>query len=281
MSKVSEYLDTLQSQGRYTVWRDEIGKAVPGSPLALKAALHRLAQKKRVTSPRRGFYVIVPLEYRVAASPPASWFIDLMKYLGRHYYVGLLSAAALHGASHQKPQEFQVISNKPLRGIHVGRLKIRFIKKGGIEKTPTVNIQTETGIMHVSTPEATAFDLVRYVDIAGSLSNVATILTELAESLDAAKLLTTAQSGVELASVQRVGHLLESLGFVALVSPLWEWLLQQKPYPVLLKPGRKGSNGHKDVRWSVVVNEQVEVDVLCLSKKHDPERLKWWNWKDE
>lgn len=262
MSKISEYIDTLQSQGRYTVRRDEIAKAISGSPAALKAALHRLAQKKRVTSPRRGFYVIVPLEYRVQASPPASWFIDdLMKYLGKSYYVGLLSAAALHGASHQKPQEFQVISNKHLRGIQVGRLPIRFVKKRGAEKTPTVNIQTETGVMRVSTPEATAFDLVRYMDIAGSLSNVATVLAELAESLDAAKLLAVAQTGVEIASVQRVGHLLESLGFAALVSPLWEWLSQQKPCPVLLRPGRKDSKEHKNVRWSVIVNEQVEVDV--------------------
>lgn len=261
MSKISEYLDTLQSQGRYTVRKDELTQGVPSTPPVLKVALHRLAQKKRVVSPRRGFYVIVPLEYRIQASPPASWFIDdLMKYLGSPYYVGLLSAAELHGASHQKPQEFQVISNKALRKIHVGRLKIRFIKKCRIQKTPTMNIQTATGHMCVSTPEATAFDLVRYIGISGALSNVATILAELAESLDAAKLLLAAQSEVGIASIQRLGYLLEFLGFADLVSSLWEWFSQQKRYPILLQPGPKKSYDGKDPRWSVIVNEKVEVD---------------------
>lgn len=38
-----------------------------------------------------------------------------MKFLGQPYYVGLLSAAALHGAAHHQPQEFQVVTNKQFR----------------------------------------------------------------------------------------------------------------------------------------------------------------------
>src|SRR5207244_10392072 len=64
---------------------------------------------------RRGFYVIVPPEYRVAGSLPAAWFIrDLMDYLRRPYYVGLLTAPSLHGAAHQAPQEFQVVTDRAL-----------------------------------------------------------------------------------------------------------------------------------------------------------------------
>jgi len=48
-------------------------------------------------------YVLVPLEYLHAGAPPPSWFIDdLMKAMERPYYVGLLSAAGIHGASHQQ-----------------------------------------------------------------------------------------------------------------------------------------------------------------------------------
>ena len=66
--------------------------------------------------------MIVPLEYLHAGGPPPSLFIDdLMKAMERPYYVGLLSAAALHGASHQQPQEFQVFSDRPIRPIQVGR----------------------------------------------------------------------------------------------------------------------------------------------------------------
>ncbi len=262
LPKISEYIDMLQSQGRYTVCKDEISKVMMISPDALKIALLRLVQKKRIACPRRGFYVIVPLEYRIKDAPPVSWFIDdLMKYLGSPYYVGLLSAAELHGAAHQKPQEFQVISKKPLREIRMRGLRIRFIKKRNMEKTPVMNVQTETGSMCVSTLEATSFDLIRYMDMAGSLSNVATVLAELAESLNPEKLLVAAQIDIELSSIQRLGYLIESLGFKQLVAPLWEWTSHQRLYPVLLKPGHRDAKSFKDARWSVIVNEQVELDI--------------------
>jgi hypothetical protein len=41
---------------------------------------------------------------------PINLFIDdMMKSLNKRYYVGLISAAALHGAAHQKPMEYYVI----------------------------------------------------------------------------------------------------------------------------------------------------------------------------
>ena len=72
------------------------------------------------------FYVIVPLEYRAVGAPPVSWFIhDLMKAMELPYYVSLLSAAALHGASHQQPQTFQVMTDRSLRSVLAGRTTLR------------------------------------------------------------------------------------------------------------------------------------------------------------
>ena len=67
---------------------------------------------------------------------PATWFIDaLMKHFSQEYYVGLLTAAALHGAAHQQPMTFQVITDKRTRNITVGELFIEFIcKKLGIDQ---------------------------------------------------------------------------------------------------------------------------------------------------
>ena len=65
--------------------------------------LYRLERSGAIVSPRRRF-VVVPGGYCSAGGPPAIWFIeDLMRHLGRRYYVALLSAAALHGAGHQQP----------------------------------------------------------------------------------------------------------------------------------------------------------------------------------
>jgi hypothetical protein len=95
------------------------------STVAIEAALRRLKRRGRIASPRRGFYVLVPVEYREAGCPPVSWFIDdLMRFLKQPDYVGLLSAAAIHGAAHQQPMLFQVVTDRPSRPVRVGRVRI-------------------------------------------------------------------------------------------------------------------------------------------------------------
>jgi len=190
---LGELVDALQASGRYTFRREEALAALEVSAGAFTKAMRRLAAKQRIVAPRRGFFVVVPLEYRSAGAPPASWFVDdLMTFHGRRYYVGLLSAAALHGAAHQQPQQFQVVTDRPLRPTVVGRSSIRFFYKRELSSTPTAEIKTETGTLRTSTPEATAFDLVRYVAGAGNLNNVATVLAELAEVIDAERLVRAA-----------------------------------------------------------------------------------------
>ena len=96
---IRRFLDDLQAQGRYSFTDAEARDAVTSSPRAAAEALRRLRADGRVATPRKGFDVIVPPEYREAGCPPASWFIDdLMRFTGRPYYVALLSAAAVHGA---------------------------------------------------------------------------------------------------------------------------------------------------------------------------------------
>ena len=51
-------------------------------------------------------------------------------YLGKPYYVGLLSAAALHGAAHQQPMTDYIVTQTPApRNISNKRLKIAFFAK--------------------------------------------------------------------------------------------------------------------------------------------------------
>ena len=257
----SMFVDGLQASGRYTFLRNEVLTATGSSRIAIKNALRRLVAKGRVVAPRRGFYVIVPLEYRATGSPPASWFIDdLMRFQGKPYYVGLLTAASLHGAAHHAPQEFQVVTSDPLRPITLGPIRLRFFTKRSMAKTPTVPVKTETGAMRVSTPEITALDLVRYPTGAGQLGNVATVLSELAEKLDPARLLHAAEGDVELPSIQRLGYLLEVSRKSSLTKALNRWLKEREPRRALLSPGRNAKGSTTNDRWQIVVNEKVEVD---------------------
>ncbi len=259
---MSAWVEQLQARGRYTFTRTEAESNTARSFVAAQSALRRLKAKGHVVSPRHGFYVVVPPEYRAAGSPPASWFIDdLMRHLGQPYYVALLSAAAIHGAAHQQPMVFQVVTNKPTREMRVGKVAIQFSMSRRVEKLPAIPQQTETGTMRVATPETTAFDLVRYPASAGHLSNAATVLSELAERLDAQALAAIAPL-VRLPDVQRLGFLLDAVGQGQLAEPLADWLKGQQPHTVALHPGGEEPVGVKpNRRWHVLGNVELEVDI--------------------
>ena len=257
---LSNWVEQLQSQGRYTFARSEV-EARPGqSPLAAQSALRRLRQQRRVVSPRRGFHVVVPPEYRAAGSPPASWFVDdLMRHLGQPYYVSLLSAAAIHGAAHQQPMVFQVVTDRPTRAMRAGRVTIRFWMAGNVEHMPVAEVRTETGTMRLASPESTAFDLVRYPSGAGDLSNAATVLSELAERLDPKSLVGVAPL-VRLPDVQRLGYLLEAVGERRRAAPLAAWLEAREPRVVPLLKGVAARGVEVNARWKVAPNEELELD---------------------
>jgi predicted transcriptional regulator of viral defense system len=258
---LAESVENLQARGRYTFTRVEGLGGEHRSELALEAALRRLKGRHRIVSPRRGFYVLVPPEYRAAGCPPASWFIDdLMRFLDRPYYVGLLSAAAIHGAAHQQPMIFQVVTDRPTRPAGAGRVRIEFHMSRRIEAVPVVQVQTETGTMRVSSAEATALDLVRFARSAGHLSNVATVLAELADKLDPATLAKLAQT-YAVPVGQRLGYLLQRLGQLELAASLARGLESRRRRIVLLAPGEARGEAPADSRWSVVPNAIVEVEV--------------------
>lgn len=258
---LAELVDSYQASGRYVLTRTQASTTLGLSDEALKKAVQRLRAKRRLAVPRRGFFVIVPVEYRQAGAPPPSWYIaELMKFCGRRYYVSLLTAAALHGAAHQQPQEFQVVSDGQLRPVVVGRARLRFFRKLRIDPTPIIDVKTETGIMRVATPEATALDLLRYLKGAGHLGHVATVLAELAGKMDGGRLVAAAKLEGDLPSAQRLGYLLEAVGARSVAAALALWIAGQRPPYVLLRPDRSSRLSSKDERWRVMVNEQIETE---------------------
>ena len=131
------------------------------SAAAAKLALNRLAKQRVIASPVRGFYVIMPPDYRSLGCLPADQFIPaLMKGLDLPYYAGLLSAAQFHGAARQRPEEFQVFLGKNRRSIQCGAVRVAFLARKRLAEVPVQNFDTPRGTILVSSPEATALDLV-------------------------------------------------------------------------------------------------------------------------
>jgi predicted transcriptional regulator of viral defense system len=59
---LAAFVDNLQARGRYTFTRAEAAEPMVITDLALEAALRRLKKRGRIANPRRGFYVVVPLD---------------------------------------------------------------------------------------------------------------------------------------------------------------------------------------------------------------------------
>lgn len=261
---LAEYIAALQMSGRYTFTRDEAVVALQVTLNAFKLAAHRLIKKKKLMRPRHRFYVIVPTEHQAAGSPPVTWYIDaLMRDSKQDYYVGLLSAAALHGAAHQQPQVFQVITSESLRPIVMGRTRIQFLAKKSITSASHQSIKTYTGYMNVSTPEMTAFDLVRYMKSAGYLSHVATVLNELQEKLDPARFILLLETGnLELPYLQRLGYLLElTEAQENILALLKDWIKKHAARFVPLRADKTYKNAPKNTDWHLHINEEIESDI--------------------
>ena len=258
----SELADWLIGQGRHFVSTSEVAEILGIRPGSVSASLERSREAGKLVSVTKGGWVPVPPEYRIAGAPPPSHFIhQLMEFLGHSYYVGLLSAAAIHGASHQAPMVFQVVTPAKLRGRTIGRGRIRFIQRSDISDRPRVQHNVPTGRIWISTPEVTVFDLVESPEQSAGLSNSATIIGGLLndDMLNPAEMVSVGAKYPK-AVVQKAGYLIDlmarEMGVEFDTQMLYE-LVKESRYRSLW-PG--DSPGLHDPRWHIVANAEIEHD---------------------
>ena len=268
-SALSSYVSGLLSTGRTVFTAEEAERALGVGRGAFLDAAERLQRRKALLNPRRGFYVVVPPQHASWGAPPPAWYIDaLMRHEGQSYYVGLLKAAELHGATHQAVMEFQVISAKRLPQIRAGRNRIVFYFRKNVEAVTagTEGRKTDTGTMKISSAALTALDLLRYPQASGGIDNVATVLSDLGEKIDLEQL-ATFSALVERPVVQRLGHLLEHLGHDALTGAMLQALHARGSLPwteldrqEVRHPDFEPEPQQRDPRWRVIVRRVPEPD---------------------
>lgn len=255
---LNTWLDALQARGQYTFTREQQLREGPG---AERTALWRAQRAGRLAQPRSGFFVIVPPEHRAIGAPPAPWFIDdLMRFEKQAYYVGLLSAASLYGASAQAVQEFQVVVPVPLRPVRSGRLRIHFVMRSDLRTAAVRDHQTPTGSMRISTPEQTALDVVRYPLVCGGWDNVASVVRDLAPALDAVTLTRVARAQDDTRTVQRLGYLLEHLADADGLSRALATVVSRATRYVALDARAPREDAERNERWHLLVNRAVQPD---------------------
>lgn len=265
--KLAEYANQKEAHGRLYFTKEEAMFSLGSSSSAFKSALNRLIQKKRlaILKPGSDLIFILPVVWQSHGVLPPHWIADpLMKHLGIPYYIGLLSAAERYGAAHQRPQTFQILIPQRLNRIRNNMLQVDFYQNAQLSEIPTQELMVETGKAIYSTPEATALDLVKYYRHCGYWSNVATVFSELHESLDQKKLMDLIQRNVyEPSVIQRFGFLmsLEEVEGSYLVEELKNRIQKDKPRVIPLQSGQKYDRSQINKDWRIYINEVIEVDV--------------------
>ena len=248
------------ARGQYHFTSSEFRSALGVSAAAANQALWRLTNRSEIASPGRGFYVVVPPEYRAIGCLPADQFIPaLMDQRGMRYYVGLLSAAQYHGAAHHRPQVFQVMVERSRRPITCGAVRVDFIARAGLANVPLSTFDSPRGTVVASTVEATAVDLVGYMGRAGGVDRVAGMLSELSEQMDPVLLVNAARSASVLWA-QRLGFLLEFVGAEDRCGPLKDHVRQRARNYTRLLPSARADGAARSGDWQLLVNARIEAE---------------------
>jgi hypothetical protein len=251
------FCDARLALGRVTLALSDLVKASGLSALAAKRQLSRLRSKVVRVSPRQPFFLIVSPEHRSMGAPPATWWLqDYFNWLGRPYYLALQSAASVFGSNPQALQVTQVMTDKPFRPIKVGRTQLRFFVKRGIERTPTQQPEGAVAPLLVSTPEATANDLIRYATSIGGIERAAETIRPLLPMLRANELKRVLNGENEPTVAQRLGFVIEACGNKSLAKVVRDWLPDELT-PVALAPVKGKRDSLPLVkRWQVLNNSR-------------------------
>jgi hypothetical protein len=182
---------------------------------------------------------------------------DYFRLREQPYYLGLLSAAAMHGSSQQAVQVTQVMTLLPVRPMQVGRLRIEFHVKASLERTPLTELRGLAAPLAVSSPEATALDLVVFNQSIGGTERAAEVISGLLPTMSAAGLRQALLAESRVAVKQRLGYIFEILGATKLAN-IVEASLPARTMRILLQLATPSTGASAIAPWGVVDNIELK-----------------------
>lgn len=263
---ISKWLDSVLAKGMYGFSKESIHQQLPDlSEVAVKRALNRLSKNGKIVSLFKGYYVIITPQFASKGILPPEMYLDnLMNYLHRPYYMALLNAAVFHGASHQQPQEYFVVTGFPvLRTTHKKGLKLNYISVKEIHESLIEKKKTVSGYLNISNAILTACDLIQFEKRVGGLNRVAEILNELVEVIKPSDFTDSLLGYVHVTVFQRLGYLLEYVLFNKELSDSLFQKMKEKEFTLFRTPldktnEIKGCSSNN--RWKVIVNTTIDID---------------------
>ena len=263
---LSEWIERREMTGFPTFSYKDVTASFPAlSARVLSNELYRLKKLRRIQSVHRGFYTVVPIRFKDRGIvPPYNYVGQLMAYLGKPYYICLLSAGVLHGAAHQRPQRLSIMTVPPRISLGKNRnIQLAWGYRKTIPQEMLCRTNSDTGVILYSCAELTAVDLVQFCHLAGGLSVVTTVMEELVEKTDFGKYGDRLVKITTLPTLQRLGYLLdvvlnnqnqaESIGLI-----LQPYMKDLKYRP--LAKSRHMGDTEKNARWKIIANQKIEPD---------------------
>ena len=248
-------LDRLLAVGRVAFPLAELVKETRLSPLAAKRQLMRLGD--RVVQPwrRHPFFLIVAPEHRAVGAPPVAWWLDdFFQWLGRPYYLALQSAAETYGSAPQALQVTQIMTSESRRELVLGRLRLQFFVKRHTSRTPTQSLANAYAPLAVSTPEATAMDLIRYASRIGGLGRAVETLRPLIPRIRVSELRRALEIEDEVSTAQRLGYIVERSGNTTLANAIHAWLPTSLPLIPVVSTKVRPPSAPVIARWRLLDN---------------------------
>lgn len=249
----SDLLTAITREGKKVFTYGEAAKAYGSDDSRLRNLLSTLVKRGWLRRIEKGKYLILPFE----AGSEKEWteheFI-IASYLIQPYYIGFRSALNYYGYTEQISRTVYIASprRKLSSTLEISGVTYRFIYMSESKFFGAKQAYIDGNPVNISEPEKTIVDCLDRMRYCGGIPEIAKALWYGQEELDFIKMAQYSRRNGNRAASQRLGYLIEQLGFKA--ERAIEILLQNMstrytPLDVLSEP-----RGKHIKKWKIILN---------------------------
>ena len=249
----SDLLTEMTRQGKRIFTFKDAVRAYGSSGQSLRELLSTLVKRGWLQRVEKGKYLILPFE----AGREREWteheFI-IASYLIEPYYIGFRSALNYYGYTEQISRTVFIASTrrKLKSSLEISGVTYRFVTMSERKFFGAKQISINGYQVNISEPEKTIVDCLDQLRYCGGISEVAKALWYGRDELDFVKVAEYSRRNGNRAASQRLGYLIEILGFKAdkAIGILLQGISRRYAYLDSLSEPK----GKYIDRWKVIVN---------------------------
>jgi predicted transcriptional regulator of viral defense system len=249
----SDLLTEITRQGKRIFTFKDAARAFGSDGQSLRDLLSTLVKRGWLQRIEKGKYLILPFE----AGREREWteheFI-IASYLIQPYYIGFRSALNYYGYTEQISRTVFIASTrrKLKSSLEISGVTYRFVSKSDQKFFGYKQIAIDGYQVNISEPEKTIVDCLDQLRYCGGITEVAKALWYGRDELDFIKIAEYSRQNGNRAASQRLGYLIEILGFRA--DKATDILLRSISGRYAYLDSLSGSKGKHVDRWKIIIN---------------------------